>query len=281
MRAYSYDPTSIAAPVVTLSNAMNPADLSSSFMAPSTGPGTAATYSAQQMNIGGVVSPTTVSVAYDANNALTVTNKGGWNAVKNATVKSTANGVVSVNNFVDAEIALGNGDSTVTVTGAKRGAITVGNGNDRISVTAQSDATTQNLMKITAGDGDNRISFSGGMAAVAVTAGNGNNLVTIGGQATGTVKTGTGSDDLVDHSTGTVSLTGGGGSDLFEFFAGAHATVTDFHAGQDSILLHGVSPGQVQVSTSAGSTLIALGGGATVQLAGVALTAQSLNIVYA
>src|SRR5205814_867459 len=166
------------------SNAMNPADLSSSFMAPSTGPGTATVYSAQQMNIGGVASPTTVSVAYDANNALTVTNKGGWNAVKNATVESTANGVVSVNN-------------------------------------------------------------------------------------------------LVDQSTGKVSLTGGGGSDVFEFFAGAHATVSDFQAGQDSILLHGVSPGQVQVSTSAGSTLIALGGGATIQLAGVALTAQSLNIVYA
>src|SRR5258706_15924948 len=51
VRAYSYDATSIAAPVVTLSNAINPADLSSSFTAPSTGPGTAAVYSAQQMNI--------------------------------------------------------------------------------------------------------------------------------------------------------------------------------------------------------------------------------------
>ena len=281
VRAYSYDPASIAAPVVTLSNAMNPADLSSSFAAPPTGPGTAAVYSAQQMNIGGVVSPTTVSVAYDANNALTVTNKGAWNAVKNATVKSTVNGDITVNNFVDAEITLGNGNSAVTVTGAKRGAITVGNGDDRISVTAQSNDTTQNLMKLTAGDGNNRISFSGAMAAVAVTAGNGNNQVTIGGQATGTVKTGTGNDDLVDSSTGKVTLTGGGGSDVFEFFAGAHATVTDFQAGQDSILLHGVSPGQVQVSNSAGSTLIALGGGATIQLAGVALSAQSLNIVYA
>jgi beta-glucanase (GH16 family) len=281
VRAYSYDPTSIAAPVVTLSNAVNPADLTSSFIAPATGPSTAAIYSAQQMNIAGVVSPTTVSVSYDANNALTVTNKGAWNAVKNATVKESANGAVTVNNFVDAEITMGNGDSTVTVTGAKRGAITVGNGNDRISVTAQSNDTTQNLMKITAGDGNNHISFTGAMAAVAVTAGNGNNQVTIGGQANGTVKTGAGSDDLVDQSTGALSLTGGGGSDLFEFFAGAHATVTDFQAGQDSIVLHGVSPGQVQVSNSAGSTLIALGGGAQIQLAGVALSAGSLNIVYA
>ena len=86
---------------------------------------------------------------------------------------------------------------------------------------------------------------------------------------------------LMPCTLGKATLTGGGGSDVFEFFAGAHATVTDFQAGQDSILLHGVSPGQVQVSNSAGSTLIALGGGATIQLAGVALSAQSLNIVYA
>src|SRR5207245_2677231 len=147
----SYDPNAAAAPTVTLSNDLDPRNLASSFNAPATGPNSSVTYTAQQTHIAGVDPNATVSVAYDANNGLVVTNNGAWNAIKDATVRSAVNGSVTVTNFVDAEIGLGNGDSRVTVTGAKRGTITVGNGNDIITVSGQTNGTTDNLMKIATG----------------------------------------------------------------------------------------------------------------------------------
>jgi beta-glucanase (GH16 family) len=281
IRAYSYDPNAAAAPTTTLSNHMDPWNLASSFNAPATGPNSAVTYTAQQMNIAGVDPNATVSVAYDANNGIAVTNNGAWNAIKDVTVQSAVNGSVTVTNFVDAEIGLGNGDSRVTVTGAKRGTITVGNGNDIITVSGQTNGTTDNLMKIATGDGNNRIAFSGNDVATRIVTGNGNNQVTVAGRSTATIITGSGGDDLVDNSTGPVTMTGGGGKDIFEFLAGAHATVTDFQAGQDSIILKGTSASQVQVVTGASSTLIDLGGGSSIQLSGVSLTANQLNLVYA
>ncbi len=109
-------------------------------------------------------------------------------------------------------------------------------------------------------------------------AGNLGNTITVDGQASATVKSGTGNDDFIDKSTGSLTLTGGGGSDVFEFLAGAHATITDFQAGQDSIVLHGLTASQVQVTASQGNTFLALGNNSQVELAGVSLTTSQLHI---
>jgi len=282
VRAYSHDPNATAAPMVTFSNSMTATDLSSSFSAPMTGPGTSTSYGGQQMGIQGVAAGSVMTVAYDSNNALTVTDDSAWNTMKDVTIKSAVNGSVTVHNIVDTEITLGNGDSEVAVTDAKRGTIRVGNGNDTISVAAKSDNNALNVMSIVAGDGDNHISFTGASnAGVSVAAGAGSNKVSISGQAFATVKTGAGNDDLVDNSSGSVGFTGGAGSDVFEFLAGAHATVTDYQSGQDSIVLHGVTASQVHVSAGASSTLIDLGGGSTVQLAGVSLQQSAIKLAYA
>ena len=202
--------------------------------------------------------------------------------IKNITVGSTVNANVTVNNFVDAQISLGNGDSVVTVNGAMRGTITVGNGDDVINVTAESNDTTNNVTTITAGDGHNQISFLGAANTSAViTAGNLGNTITVDGQASATVKSGTGNDDLVDKSTGNLTLTGGGGTDVFEFLAGAHATITDFQAGQDTIMLHGLTASQISVTSSQGNTFIALGNGSQIELAGVSLTASQIHMTFA
>lgn len=283
VRAYSYDPTSVAAPTVTLSNAMSATDLSSSFTAAATGVGTSTTYSAGQLGISGV-SGTTVTVAYDANNDLTVTNNGAWNAIKNATIKTTTNGEVAANNFVDTEISLGNGDSAVTVTGVKRGTIAVGNGDDHIAVSAFSNGTTQNVLTITAGDGNNQIGFSGASnTATAIRAGNGNNTVTIGNAAAATVSAGGGNNDFIDNSTGSVTESAGGGTNTFEFLAGAHATVNNFNASLDSIVLHGATASQVTVATSGSSSTITVAGSSTsvLHINGAALSATSSHLVYA
>ena len=283
VRAYSLTPTATSgAPTVTLSNATDPTDLSSSFAVPTLSPSTSTTYTAGQLNITGIDPAATVTTTTDANDGVTVTYNGAWGAIKNITVGSTVNANVTVNNFVDAQISLGNGDSVVTVNGAMRGTITVGNGDDVINVTAESNDTTNNVTTITAGDGHNQISFLGAAnTSAGITAGNLGNTITVDGQASATVKSGTGNDDLVDKSTGNLTLTGGGGTDVFEFLAGAHATITDFQAGQDTIMLHGLTASQISVTSSQGNTFIALGNGSQIELAGVSLTASQIHMTFA
>ncbi|HLJ22093.1 MAG TPA: family 16 glycosylhydrolase, partial [Stellaceae bacterium] len=283
IRAYSLTPTATSgAPAVTFSNASDPTNLASSFTVPTLSPSTSTTYTAGQLGITGVDPAATVTTATDANDALTVTNNGAWGAINNVTINSAVNAIVTVNNFVDAQVSLGNGDSVVNVNDAMRGNISVGNGNDVISVVAESNGTTNNVTTITAGDGQDQISFRGAANTTAsITAGNLGNTFTVDGQAAATVKSGSGNDDFVDKSTGSLTLTGGGGSDIFEFLAGAHATITDFQAGQDSLILHGLTASQVSVTASQGNTFIALGTGSQVELAGVSLSANQIHMTYA
>ena len=283
VRAYSLTPTATSgAPTVTFSNAADPTDLTSSYTMPTLAPSTSSTLTAGQLGITGVDPSATVTTTTDANDALAITNNGAWGAINNVTVSSTVNANVTVTNFVDAQISLGNGDSVVTVNDVMRGTISVGNGDDVISVVAESNANTNNVTTITAGDGHDQSSFLGAANTTAsISAGNLGNTFTIDGQASATIKSGTGNDDFVDKSTGGLTLTGGGGSDIFEFLAGAHATITDFQATQDSIILHGLTASQVSVTTSGGNTFIALGNGAQVELAGVSLAASPIHMTYA
>jgi Ca2+-binding RTX toxin-like protein len=274
--------TTLAEPATILSNATDPTNLSSSFSVPTLSTGTSVTYTAGQLGISGVASGVTVTVADDLNNGLTVTNNGAWGGIKDVTINSPTNGNVNVNNFVDAQISLGNGGSTVTASNLMRGTITVGDGNSTISVNATSNSTKNDTTTINAGNGSDQISFTGALnTKAAITAGNLGNTITVGGQASATVKSGTGNDDFVDKSTGSLTLTGGGGSDVFEFLAGAHATITDFQSAQDSIVLHGLTASQIKVTDSHGSTFIALGNNSQVQLAGVSLTASQIHITFA
>lgn len=55
-----------------------------------------------------------------------------------------------------------------------------------------------------------------------------------------------------------------------------HAPVT-----VDSVVLHGIAASQVHVSAASGSMLIDLGGGSTVQLAGVSLRRSAIKPAYA
>jgi beta-glucanase (GH16 family) len=272
---------SMTEPTAILSNATDPTNLTSHFNVPSLSPGTSVTYTAGQLGISGVASSVTVTVADDLNNGLTVTNNGAWGGIKDVTINSPANGIVNINNFVDAQVQLGDGGSTITATNLMRGTITAGNGNDIISVTAKSNSSTNNTTTISAGDGSDHISFTGSSNTRAViSAGNLGNTITVSGKASATVTSGTGNDDFVDNSTGVLKLTGGGGSDVFEFLAGAHATITDFQAGQDNIVLHGLTASQVHVSTSQGNTFITFGTG-QIELAGVALTARKIHTTFA
>lgn len=281
VRVYSHDPKAAPAPALVLSNATNALDLSDNFAATAGGPGTAKTYSASQMQIAGVDPAATATAAYDSDNALSVTNNGAWNAIKNATITSVSNGTVSVKNFVDAEIHLGDGRNIVTVDGAKRGTIETGDADDKITVRATSNTNDGNVMKIDAGAGNDDLVFTGAWnTKAAILAGAGDDQITIGGAAGGSINAGAGNDHIVDLSTGIVSLIGGAGDDLYQFAAGSRATVRDFDVAHDSIVLTGVAAADMRVSVVGDNTIIDVAGPGLITLEHVT-NPGALDIVLA
>lgn len=244
---------------VVLSDTMDVNDRSSTFR---TVNDVSRTYSASQMDIDDVESPTSVSVSYNGMRDITVTNNDAWGSIRNAILGSGDVRNVFINNFVDAEVNLGDTPRTITVNGAKRGNIRTGAGSDTITVNAKSDTNDINVMNINANDGNNRVSFTGAS----------NTRVN--------VKTGSGDDRISIRTAGTSSATGGTGRDVFSFISSAHATITDFKSADDRIELSGVSASNVKVSASGGNTYIDIGSSGRITVAGVTHTQAGLNLSY-
>jgi beta-glucanase (GH16 family) len=276
------NPTPTGTGHVVMSNKINALDLSDSYRAGYSGNNTTRTYAASQMAIAGVQSPTAVSVAYSSAKDITATNTGAWGGIKNASVKTSDVRNVTLRNFVDAQVAVGDTARTITVSDAKRGTITTGNGSDTITVSGRSDTNDINLMTINTGAGANKVSYTGGsLNRVRVNGGGGADTVTISGKAAATVIAGAGDDRVNISTTADSTVTGGTGRDVFSFLAGAHATVTDFKRGEDRVELRGISSSSVKVRTSGNSTLIDLGSSGRITIAGVATNASGLSLSYA
>jgi beta-glucanase (GH16 family) len=257
VRVYSHDVAAATAPKVMLSNDVDALHPTKVFTAAATGPGTSTTYKVGAMGMAGADNSATVTVAYDANNALTLTNNGAWNAIKNATVNSTANGTVTIKNFVDAEITFGDGRSDVTVEGAKRGTISTGNADDRVTVNATSNTNDQNVMKIDTDGGNDDIMFNGAWnTKTSILSGDGADEIMIKGGAYGTVNAGAGDDQIVVLSTGQVAIVSGAGNDLLQLSSVARATVSDFDVAHDQIVITGATSTNVHVSVINGNTVI-------------------------
>jgi beta-glucanase (GH16 family) len=292
VRAYQHGSTPTPTPTptpppassgdVVISNKMTSSDLSDSYRAAATGANTTRTYTASQMAIAGVNSPTTVTVAYNADKDITLTNNGVWGGIRAATVKSNAVGDVTIRNFVDAQIALNDTARVITISGTKRGNITTGAGSDSITVAAQSDTNDINLMTINAGNGNNQVSFTGASnTRVSATTGSGTDTITVSGQTLGTVNAGSNNDRINTRTSGTSTVTGGTGRDVFSFVANAHATIRDYSSVDDRIELSGVRSSDVRVSNSGGSTFIDIGSSGRITVAGVTHTQAGLNLSYA
>lgn len=270
---------------VTHSKLSNGNDISvaggSSFTASESGANSSKSYTASQIGLG-TAAGTTVTVAYDAQKNITVTNNGAWGGVKNAALRSGAMTKMTVGNFMGVDIDMNaNQSGTVTIADVMRGSVATGGGNDMITVSGKSDGGTANLMTISAGNGTNTVNYSGtsGNRAAIIT-GSGADRITFAGQADGAINAGAGNDRVDVRSTGTVAVTGGAGADIFSFIAGAHATIADFKAGEDRIEFSGVSAANVRIRTDGSSTLIDLNGNSAVVLSGVALSAGQMNLSY-
>jgi serralysin len=267
---------------VILSNKINSANLSDHFKAGG-GKSTNRTYSAGQMAINGVRSPTNVTVNTNAERDITVTNNGAWGAIKNATVKTSNVDDVTLRNFVATDINLSTATAgrTINISGAKRGTVALGSGADAITVSGHSNANELNLMTINAGSGNDRVSYTGEADnRVLANGGGGNDTITISGKAAATVNGGAG-NDRINHRTGSsAKLAGGTGRDVFSFIAGAHATITDFKSSDDRIQLSGIKASSVRVRSSGGNTLIDLGNSGRITVSGASHTANGLHLSY-
>jgi mucin-2 len=268
---------------VKLSNAASATDLTSSFAPPVTAGGTSTTYTATQLGVAGVAAGTTVTVAYDKYDNVTVTNNGAWGAIKNVTLNDAHATGMTINNFVDTEITTaGAGAAYLNITGVMRGNIKLGDGANVVNITGGSNSTTGNGVNINAGLGGSKVTFTGtANDEVSLRTGNGNSTIAVNGQAYGTVIVGSGNNQVADNSTSALLISLGSGSNVMDFIAGAHATVAHFDTTKDSIVLHGVTASQVKVTASGGSTDIAIGQSGTIQVSGVNLTTHMSQISYA
>jgi VCBS repeat-containing protein len=226
-------PGSIPAPwspsTVIFSNATSSSNqqvLTDSYTLVADQPGTV-TLSGGTLAIDGVGASAGISVTTAADGAVDVRLDSAWNSVGNVAVIDEDSADVTIHNFVHADAALGgDGDSTVTITNAKRGSIATGGGNDTIDVTAYSDAAgSGNLFDIATGAGDDRITLRGYVTytAAVIAGGDGNDTIAVIGSGADLLYGGAGDDvlsgdagnDVLDGGAGADRLIGGKGSDIY------------------------------------------------------------------
>lgn len=254
----------------------------STFTARKTGADTSTTYYGDKLaKIGG--SNGSVTVSYDAQRNLTVTNNASWASVKNAAIRTSTDAAVTVKNMMGVDVDMsGDHGESVKIDGAMYGSVATGSGSDIIDVIGRSGSGgASNLMTISAGNGANQIGYSGTSGnRAAIVSGSGHDTITFSGQANGAIDAGAGDDRVNVRSSGNVAIAGGAGKDVFSFIAGAHATITDFKAGEDRLEIAGVSASAVHVRASGGDTFVALNGQNAVVLSGVSLNGSQIGLAF-
>ncbi|SDE98311.1 calcium-binding protein [Rhodospira trueperi] len=161
-----------------------------------------------------------------------------WNKAKSVLAEGDGGADVSVDNFVHAEVRLGDGgDSDVTITGAKRGAVETGDGDDVVNIDADTNGPGwDNTFTVETGDGDDIVTVTGdkGHTRVDVDAGAGDDVVTVDGRTHSADLKGGAGDDTLTGGDGNDILTGGAGDDVLNggegydiaFFSGSAADYT-------------------------------------------------------
>jgi Ca2+-binding RTX toxin-like protein len=218
---------------VTLSHAVLPdgsQDVSDSYVVGEAA-GTTTTVTGAEMDIAGVAASAAVTVTQDAAGNADIRVDSAWGSVRNVRVEDDQPRNITISNFVDAEVILGNGGpSNVTVVDAKGGRIVTGDGADTIDVAALSDGVggaASNTLEISTGAGNDSITIqaaANGLTLPAVDAGAGDDTVQITGSSADQVLGGDGNDfvstdagnDVIAGGAGNDTLIGGAGSDTID-----------------------------------------------------------------
>ena len=181
------------------------------------------------------------------------------------------------------------GSGPTTVNGGAAGADTIVGGSGATDVVATGDAVfgTSGALNVT-GSTSRADSIVGGAGALGVT-GRGGNMLVVAATTTSTIATGNGAS-LILANAGATSVTGGAGSlemllgagtatvtegsgaalfDVVKGAAGGTDVINGFKTGADRIQLFGYAPGDVQITSSNGSSLVSLTDGTKIQIVGV------------
>ena len=181
------------------------------------------------------------------------------------------------------------GSGPTTVDGGAAGGDTIVGGSGAMDVVANGDAVfgTSGALNVT-GSTSRSDSIVGGAGALNVT-GRGGNMLVVAATSTSSIATGSGAS-LIVASAGATSVTGGAGSlemllgagtatvtegagaavfDVVKGAAGGTDVINGYKTGTDRIALFGYAPGDLQVTSSNGSSLISLTDGTRIQIVGV------------
>ncbi|KAA5605128.1 DUF4114 domain-containing protein [Roseospira marina] len=168
-----------------------------------------------------------------------------WNEAKSVRADSDQNADVSVDNFVHADVYLGEGgDSTVIIDRAKRGHVETGSGNDTIDIDAQTNnAGWINTFHVDTGAGDDAITATGdkGITRFVVESGEGSDAVVLDGAYASSdvdldapgADEGAGGNDRFEGGVGADNVRGGGGDDTL--LGGAGSDTLDGGSGSDIV----------------------------------------------
>ena len=178
------------------------------------------------MDVAGASANAQVSYSFADADSASVTLDSSWNSMKNVEVSAQGAGNITLNNFVHTDVSFGDGgNSTISITDAKRGFIETGDGNDAITIDAlTNNAHWSNVFDIDSGAGDDVIDFSGdkGITKTVIDTGAGDDDVSLSGNYKASE---------VDLGTGNDSATGGNGADTI--FGGVGDDTLSGGAGDD------------------------------------------------
>ena len=197
---------------------------------------TTRTITGTEMQIAGVNNSAGVTVTYDAASNVDIRVTSAWGSVRNVHVDDDQPRNVTISNFVDAEVILGDGGSSqISVFDAKGGRIIAGDGADSVNVVARSDATggaVSNELEVSTGAGDDFITVtaaSNGLTLPLIDGGAGNDTIQILGTSADQVFGGDGDDriltnagnDIIDAGAGNDTVDGGANTDTASYASAA------------------------------------------------------------
>ena len=183
-------------------------------------------------------------ISYTYTDALTaeVNLDSDWNSVKNIEIQSDTAASITVNNFVHADVSLGDGgSSSVIINDAKRGFVETGDGSDYIQINAHTNGSGwSNTIHVSSNEGNDTIIVNGdeNITEIVIDAGLNDDVVTLGGAYKNSqVNLGDGTDvftgndafDSISVGAGVNTLTTGLGSDTITITdVNSHNIINDF-----------------------------------------------------
>jgi Ca2+-binding RTX toxin-like protein len=243
------------------------------------GTNTTVSVTGSELQIAGVASSAGVSTTYDGAGNVDIRVTSAWGSVRNVLIDDDQPRNITIRNFVDTDVKLGDGGpSTVSVIDAKGGSIVTGDGADTVTVVARSDSTggaLSNELEISTGAGDDVIrvtAASNRLTLPTIDAGDGADTIEILGTSADRVFGGAG-DDRILTSGGNDIVDGGSGDNYID--AGSGNNEVTAGTGNDAIY---TGAGSDTIDAGSGNDVISGGAGTDTAIYSSAIAGVSIDL---